>query len=40
MLKKSVIKKINFDDYIGETTIKHNLKWSYILDDPYGILII
>ena len=31
---------INFDDYTDENKIKHNLKWSYIPDHPYRILII
>ena len=31
---------INFDDYTNENKAKHNLKWSYILDHPYRILII
>ena len=31
---------INFDDYINENKTKHNLKWLYIPDHPYGILII
>ena len=31
---------INFDDYANENKIQHNLKWSYIPDHPYGILII
>ena len=31
---------INFDDYTNENKIEHNLKWPYILDHPYRILII
>ena len=31
---------INFDDYVNENKIKHNLKWPYISDCPYRILII
>ena len=31
---------INFDDYTNENKTEHNLKWSYILDHPYKILII
>ena len=31
---------INFDDYVNENKIKHNLKWPYISDRPYRILII
>ena len=31
---------INFDDYANENKIQHNLKWLYILDHPYRILII
>ena len=31
---------INFDDYINENKIKHNLNWPYIPDHPYRILII
>ena len=31
---------INFDDYANENKTEHNLKWPYILDHPYRILII
>ena len=31
---------INFDDYTNENIIEHNLKWAYIPDHPYRILII
>ena len=31
---------INFDDYANENKTEHNLKWSYIPDHPYRILII
>ena len=31
---------INFDDYTNENKIEHNLKWTYILDHPYRILIV
>ena len=31
---------INFDDYTNESKIEHNLKWPYIPDHPYRILII
>ena len=31
---------INFDDYTNENKIEHNLKWPYILDHPYRILIL
>ena len=31
---------INFDEYTNENIIEHNLKWSYIPDHPYRILII
>ena len=31
---------INFDDYTNENKIEHNLKWSYIPDHPYRIIII
>ena len=31
---------IHFDDYINENKTELNLKWSYILDHPYRILII
>ena len=31
---------INFDEYTSENIIEHNLKWSYIADHPYRILII
>ena len=31
---------INFDDYTNENIIERNLKWPYIPDHPYRILII
>ena len=31
---------INFDDYTNENKSEHNLKWTYIPDRPYRILII
>ena len=31
---------INFDDYVNENKTEHNLKWLYIPDHPYRILII
>ena len=31
---------INFDEYTNENKINHNLNWPYILDHPYGVLII
>ena len=31
---------INFDNYTTENKTEHNLKWSYIPDHPYRILII
>ena len=31
---------INFDDYTNENKSEHNLKWPYIPDNPYRILII
>ena len=31
---------INFDDYANENKTKHKLKWPYIPDHPYRILII
>ena len=30
----------NFDDYANENKTEHNLKWPYISDHPYRILII
>ena len=30
---------INFDNYANENKTKHNLKWPYIPDHPYRILI-
>ena len=30
---------INFDNYTNENKIEHNLKWIYIPDHPYRILI-
>ena len=31
---------INFDDYTNENKTEHNLKWPYIPDHPYRMLII
>ena len=31
---------INFDDYANKNKTQHNLKWPYIPDHPYRILII
>ena len=31
---------INFDDNANEKKTEHNLKWSYIVDHPYRVLII
>ena len=31
---------INFDEYTNENIIEHNLKWPYIPDHPYRILIM
>ena len=31
---------INFDEYINENKTEHNLKWPYIPDHPYRVLII
>ena len=31
---------INFDDYANKNKTEHNLKWPYIPDHPYRILII
>ena len=31
---------INFDEYTNEQKIEHNLKWPYIPDYPYRMLII
>ena len=31
---------INFDDYTNENKTKHNLKWPYIPNHPYRIMII
>ena len=31
---------INFGDYTNENKTKHNLKWPYIPDHPWRILII
>ena len=31
---------INFYDYANENKTEHNLKWPYIPDHPYRILII
>ena len=37
---KTLMKNINFDDYINENKTRHNKNWPYILDHPYRILII
>ena len=34
------IRMINFEDYANENKTKHNLKWPYIPDWPYRILIM
>ena len=39
-IKKSKYKMINFDSYTSENKTEHNLKWPYIPDRPYRILII
>ena len=31
---------MNFDDYANQNKTEHNLKWSYIAEHPYRILII
>ena len=31
---------IKFDNYTNENKTEHNLKWPYIPDNPYRILII
>ena len=31
---------INFDDYTNENKTGHNLRWPYIPDHPYRILIV
>ena len=31
---------INFDDYTNEDKTEHNLKWPYIPDHPYRILVV
>ena len=31
---------VNFDGYANENKAQHNLKWPYIPDHPYRILII
>ena len=31
---------INFDDYANKNKTEHVLKWQYIPDHPYGVLII
>ena len=31
---------INFDNFTNENKIEHNLKWRYIPDHPYRILIV
>ena len=36
----SIIQVINSDEYTNENKKEHNPNWPYILDHPYGILII
>ena len=31
---------INFDEHTNENIVEHNLKWPYIPDYPYRILVI
>ena len=31
---------INFDNYTNENITEHNLKWAYIPDNPYRMLMI
>ena len=31
---------IKFDDYANENKIEHNLKWRYIPDHPYRMLLV
>ena len=31
---------INFDEYTNENKARHNLKWPYIPDHPYRILVL
>ena len=38
--RASKCKLINFDDVTNENKIKHNPKWTYILDHPSRILKI
>ena len=38
--REMLSKQINFDDYADENKTEHNLKWPYIPDHPYRILII
>ena len=38
--RMSKYKMINFDSYTNENKTEHNLKWMYISDHPYRILII
>ena len=40
VFKQSKYKIINFDDYTNENKIEHNLKWPYIPDYLYRILIV
>ena len=40
LLKHLKYKMTNFDEYTNENKIEHNLKWPYIPDHPYRILII
>ena len=38
--RTSKYKMINFDDYTNENKIEYNLKWLYLPDHPYKILMI
>ena len=31
---------VNFDNYTNENKIEHNLKWLYIPNHPYPIIIV
>ena len=39
-IKQSKYKMINFDNYKNENKTEHNLRWPYIPDHPYRMLIV
>ena len=38
VIKQSIYKMNNFDNYANENKTEHNSKWPYISDHPYRII--